>query len=43
MKRMDPSFFGEVTGVQVVRDFLRSRADVVELDEFDDSRMVKLR
>ena len=37
MKRMDPRRSRRVAGIQVVRRLpLRSRADVVELDEFDD-------
>ena len=38
MKRMDPSFSEKSLGFKSFSDFLRSRSDVVELDEsFDDA------
>lgn len=43
MKRMDPSFSEKSLGFKSFSDFLRSRADVVELDESSTTRMVKLR
>jgi hypothetical protein len=43
MKRMDPSFSEKSLGFRSFSDFLRSRADVVELDESSTTRMVKLR
>ncbi len=42
MKRMDPSFSEKSLGFKSFSDFLRSRADVVELDESSTTRMVKL-
>ncbi|MBU3750121.1 MAG: NYN domain-containing protein [Mycobacterium sp.] len=43
MKRMDPSFSEKSLGFRSFSDFLRSRAEVVELDESTTTRMVKLR
>ena len=43
MKRMDPSFSEKSLGFKSFSDFLRSRADVVELDESSTTRLVKLR
>ena len=43
MKRMDPSFSEKSLGFKSFSDFLRSRADTVELDESSTTRMVKLR
>lgn len=43
MKRMDPSFSEKALGFKSFSDFLRSRGDVVELDESSTTRMVKLR
>jgi len=43
MKRMDPSFSEKSLGFKSFSDFLRSRADTVELDESSTIRMVKLR
>ena len=43
MKRMDPSFSEKSLGFKSFSDFLRSRADAVELDESSTTRMVKLR
>jgi len=43
MKRMDPSFSEKSLGFKSFSDFLRSRDDVVELDESSTTRMVKLR
>jgi uncharacterized LabA/DUF88 family protein len=43
MKRMDPSFSEKSLGFRSFSDFLRSRADVVELDESSTTRLVKLR
>jgi len=43
MKRMDPSFSEKSLGFRSFSDFLRSRDDVVELDESSTTRMVKLR
>lgn len=43
MKRMDPSFSEKSLGFRSFSDFLRSRADMVELDESSTTRMVKLR
>lgn len=43
MKRMDPSFSEKSLGFKSFSDFLRSRADVVELDETSTTRMVRLR
>lgn len=43
MKRMDPSFSEKSLGFRSFSDFLRSRADLVELDESSTTRLVKLR
>ena len=43
MKRMDPSFSEKSLGFKSFSDFLRSRADIVELDESSTTRLVKLR
>ncbi|MGV0740982.1 NYN domain-containing protein [Mycolicibacterium sp. XJ870] len=43
MKRMDPSFSEKSLGFRSFSDFLRSRLDVVELDESSTTRMVRLR
>jgi len=42
MKRMDPSFSEKSLGFRSFSDFLRSRADVVDLDESTTTRMVRL-
>lgn len=43
MKRMDPSFSEKSLGFRSFSDFLRSRGDIVELDETSTTRMVRLR
>ncbi|ORB32239.1 NYN domain-containing protein [Mycolicibacterium parafortuitum] len=43
MKRMDPSFSEKALGFRSFSDFLRSRSDIVELDESSTIRMVRLR
>jgi hypothetical protein len=43
MKRMDPSFSERSLGFKSFSDFLRSRTDLVELDESSTTRMVRLR
>ncbi|MBV9723516.1 MAG: NYN domain-containing protein [Mycobacterium sp.] len=43
MKRMDPSFSEKALGFKSFSDFLRSQADLVELDESSTTRMVRLR
>jgi len=43
MKRMDPSFSEKALGFKSFSDFLRSRSEVVELDETSTTRLVKLR
>jgi hypothetical protein len=43
MKRMDPSFSEKPLGFKSFSDFLRSRSDMVELDESSTTRMVRLR
>ena len=43
MKRMDPSFSEKSLGFRSFSDFLRSRTDVVELDESSTTRMVQLK
>ncbi|MCW2515936.1 MAG: hypothetical protein JWR11_4978 [Mycobacterium sp.] len=43
MKRMDPSFSEKSLGFRSFSDFLRSRSDVVVLDESSTTRKVKLR
>ncbi len=42
MKRMDPSFSEKSLGFRSFSDFLRSRTDLVELDESSTIRMVRL-
>ncbi|MGX9671149.1 NYN domain-containing protein [Mycobacterium sp. HM-7] len=42
MKRMDPSFNEKALGFKSFSDFLRSRTDVVELDESSTTRLVRL-
>jgi hypothetical protein len=42
MKRMDPSFNEKSLGYRSFSDFLRSHADLVELDESSTTRMVRL-
>jgi hypothetical protein len=43
MKRMDPSFSEKSLGFRSFSDFLRSRSDIVELDESSTTRKVRLR
>jgi hypothetical protein len=43
MKRMDPSFSEKSLGFKSFSDFLRSRTDIVELDESSTTRKVRLR
>jgi hypothetical protein len=43
MKRMDPSFSEKSLGFRSFSDFLRSRSELVELDESSTTRMVRLR
>jgi hypothetical protein len=43
MKRMDPSFSEKALGFRSFSDFLRSRSEVVELDETSTTRLVRLR
>jgi NYN domain/OST-HTH/LOTUS domain len=43
MKRMDPSFSEKSLGFRSFSDFLRSRSDLVELDESSTTRLVRLR
>ena len=43
MKRMDPSFNEKSLGFRSFSDFLRSRSELVELDESSTTRMVRLR
>jgi hypothetical protein len=42
MKRMDPSFSEKSLGFKSFSDFLRSRSDLVDLDESTTTRMVRL-
>ena len=42
MKRMDPSFSEKSLGFRSFSDFLRSRSDIVDLDESSTTRMVRL-
>ena len=42
MKRMDPSFSEKALGFRSFSDFLRSRSEVVELDESSTTRLVRL-
>jgi hypothetical protein len=43
MKRMDPSFSEKSLGFRSFSDFLRSRSDLVELDESSTTRLVRLK
>jgi len=43
MKRMDPSFSEKALGFKSFSDFLRSRGELVELDETSTTRLVRLR
>jgi len=43
MKRMDPSFSEKSLGYRSFSDFLRSRSDIVQLDESSTTRTVRLR
>jgi hypothetical protein len=43
MKRMDPSFSEKALGFKSFSDFLRSRSDLVDLDETSTTRLVRLR
>ncbi len=43
MKRMDPSFSEKSLGFKSFSDFLRSRGEVVDLDESTTTRMVRLK
>jgi uncharacterized LabA/DUF88 family protein len=43
MKRMDPSFSEKSLGFKSFSDFLRSRSDLVDLDESSTTRMVRLK
>lgn len=43
MKRMDPSFNEKSLGFRTFSDFLKSRSDVVELEESGHERLVRLR
>jgi uncharacterized LabA/DUF88 family protein len=43
MKRMDPSFSEKSLGFRSFSDFLRSRSDVVDLDETSTTRKVRLK
>ncbi|MDT5256521.1 MAG: hypothetical protein QOD10_1601, partial [Mycobacterium sp.] len=43
MKRMDPSFSERSLGFKSFSGFLRSRSELVELDESSTTRMVRLR
>jgi hypothetical protein len=43
MKRMDPSFSEKSLGFRPFSDFLRSRSDLVELDQSSTTRMVRRR
>jgi hypothetical protein len=42
MKRMDPSFSEKSLGFKSFSDFLRSRSDLVDLDDTGTTRMVRL-
>ena len=42
MKRMDPSFSEKSLGFKSFSDFLRSRSDLVDLDETSTTRLVRL-
>ncbi|UXA19463.1 NYN domain-containing protein [Mycobacterium sp. SMC-4] len=43
MKRMDPSFSEKSLGFKSFSEFLRSRSDIVELDESSTTRLVRLK
>ncbi|MGA7055566.1 MAG: OST-HTH/LOTUS domain-containing protein, partial [Mycobacterium sp.] len=43
MKRMDPSFSEKSLGFKSFSDFLRSRGELVDLDETSTTRLVRLR
>jgi hypothetical protein len=43
MRRMDPSFSEKALGFRSFSDFLRSRSDVVELEESGHERLVRLK
>ncbi len=43
MKRMDPSFSEKSLGFKSFSDFLRSRSDLVDLDESSTTRLVRLK
>nr|WP_269449927.1 OST-HTH/LOTUS domain-containing protein [Auraticoccus cholistanensis] len=43
MKRMDPSFSEKALGYRSFSDFLRSRNSVADLEERDQTRLVRLR
>jgi len=43
MKRMDPSFSEKSLGFRLFSDFLRSRSELVDLDESSTTRLVRLR
>lgn len=43
MKRMDPSFSEKSLGFRSFSEFLRSRSDIIELDESSTTRLVRLR
>lgn len=43
MRRMDPSFSEKALGYRSFSDFLRSRSEVVDLDESSTARMVRLK
>ncbi|MFD1202766.1 OST-HTH/LOTUS domain-containing protein [Leucobacter albus] len=42
MRRMDPSFNEKALGFRSFSDFLKSRSDVVELEESGHERLVRL-
>ena len=42
MKRMDPSFSEKALGFKSFSDFLRSRSDLIDLDETSTTRLVRL-
>src|SRR5262249_23165502 len=42
IKRMDPSFSEEALGFKTFSDFLRSRSDLIDLDETSTTRLVRL-
>jgi hypothetical protein len=43
MKRMDPSFSEKALGFRSFSDFLRSRGELVDLDESSTARLVRLK